>query len=103
MIKIYGTSQCPDCRNCKENFDKSGIAYEFTDILSSLVEFKKFLLARDNKPEFDRFKKNGKIGIPCLVDEDGKIFFDWENYLEKQGYEPNKTEKNACSIDGKGC
>ena len=31
MIKIYGSSMCPDCICCKEAFDKEGIKYEFIE------------------------------------------------------------------------
>jgi len=81
MIKIYGSSMCPDCICCKEAFDKEGIKYEFIDINSNLKLFKEFLKLRDSSPVFDICKEKGYIGIPAIVSEDGKISLDTEKYL----------------------
>ena len=50
MLKVYGTPMCPDCRECKANFDHHGIAYENIDICESLRGLKEFL-DRTKKPE----------------------------------------------------
>jgi len=38
---------------------------------------KEFLKLRDENPLFDEIKREGKIGIPCIVWDDGSIHFDW--------------------------
>jgi Glutaredoxin-related protein len=44
-----------------------------------MLNLKKFLKLRDNRPEFDEIKKAGKVGIPCIVINDGEeILFDVE-------------------------
>ena len=104
MLTIYGSPMCPDCRECKENFDAHGIEYTMVDINASLRNLKDFLALRDSLPVFDDIKAAGGIGIPALVKEDGTVTVDWENYLTGRGllivYKENGP---ACSLDGKGC
>lgn len=105
MLKVYGSPMCPDCRACKANFDRFGIAYEYLDVTGSLKNLKQFLIYRDSNPVFDRLKKIHDIGLPACVDEDGTIFTDWEGYLKGKGFEPFAVEASApaCSVTGKGC
>ena len=104
MFRIYGSPMCPDCRECKANFDANGIAYEFIDINEKLCNLSDFLKLRDHSPVFDRCKEIGDIGLPAIVREDGTIFLDWEGYLTEQGKPIVYRESGqSCSIDGKGC
>ena len=104
MLTIYGSPLCPDCRECKENFDAHGIEYTMLDINESLRNLKAFLALRDSLPVFDPVKAAGGIGIPALVQEDGIVSLDWEGYLEAQGLPVVYKESGpACSLDGKGC
>ncbi|MBR4143607.1 MAG: glutaredoxin, partial [Firmicutes bacterium] len=48
MYKIYGSPLCPDCRECKANFDAHGIAYEEVDMTASMANLKEFLKLRDS-------------------------------------------------------
>ena len=82
MIKIYGSMMCPDCVRCREELDKSGIAYEYLDFSESLRNLKEFLAMRDSLPVFDQIKASGKIGIPCIVRENGTVALSWEEYLK---------------------
>ena len=82
MIKIYGSMMCPDCVRCREELDKSGIAYEYLDFSESLLNLKEFLAMRDSLPAFDQIKASGKIGIPCIVRENGTVALSWEEYLK---------------------
>ena len=96
---------CPDCRNCKINFDKYNIKYEEIEILESLKNLKEFLHYRDTNPEvFGHLIEIGDIGIPCLIDNN-RVFTDWEGYLMDLGYIDfdYEEDKKSCSIDGKGC
>ncbi len=102
MLKVYGTEDCPDCRDCKKNFDKYNIEYEFLNI-KELKNLKQFLIYRDSYPEvFDRLKKVHDIGIPCIVDNDN-VFCDWETYLKNKGYSVIQTSNESCSIFNKNC
>lgn len=81
MIKIYGSMMCPDCVQCKEDLDKAGVAYEYLDFSDSLLHLKEFLAIRESCPLFDEVRKNGSIGIPCIVKEDGSITLDWTELM----------------------
>lgn len=81
MLKIYGSMQCPDCVKCKEDLDKAGVAYEYLDFADSLLNLKVFLDLRDHQEIFTDVKVNGKIGIPCIVREDGSVTLDWEEFV----------------------
>ena len=104
MFKIYGSAKCPDCINCKANFDEYKIEYEFIEILDNLKNLKRFLYYRDNYPKiFDRLIEIGDIGVPAIVDEDDNVFTDWEAYLKNLGLNPFYVTGESCSIGGKGC
>lgn len=73
--------QCPDCVECRKDLDEAGTQYEFADISENLKELKAFLRLRDGNPLFDGCRREGMIGIPCLVDGDGSLSLDWKTYL----------------------
>lgn len=78
MLKIYGSMQCPDCVQCREDLDKAGVAYEYLDFADSLKYLKEFLALRDSDPVFAEVRAQGKIGIPCIVADDGSVSLDWK-------------------------
>ena len=77
MIKIYGSMLCPDCVKCCEDLKNAEVDFEYRDFGDSLRNLKEFLKLRDENPCFDSVKAEGKIGIPCIVREDGSITFEW--------------------------
>ena len=81
MLKIYGSMLCPDCDKCREDLDKAGVDYEYLDFSDSLKNLKEFLAIRDSSDLFDDVRKNGSIGIPCILEENGSISLDWEAYM----------------------
>lgn len=81
MLKVYGSLLCPDCVACKAAFEEKGIAFEYHDFGSELPALKAFLAIRDTDPLFEDVKKSGKIGIPCILREDGSVSLDWEEFL----------------------
>lgn len=81
MLKIYGSMLCPDCVQCCEELTGAGITFEFCDFADSLINLKEFLAIRDKSELFDTAREEGRIGIPCLVDEDGGISLDWTPYV----------------------
>lgn len=82
MLKIYGSMLCKDCVECREAFDKQGINYEFLDFSEALVHLKEFLALRDHHQLFDAVRAEGKIGIPCILDNNGKLTLDWEQFVK---------------------
>lgn len=81
MLKIYGSMLCTDCVKCREDLDKAGVEYEYLDFSDSLKNLKEFLAIRDSSDLFDDVRKNGSIGIPCILEENGSISLDWEAYM----------------------
>ena len=81
MLKIYGSMLCPDCVKCREDLDRAGVEYEYLDFSDSLKHLKEFLAIRDSSNLFDPVREAGSIGIPCIVDENGKISLSWEDYM----------------------
>jgi glutaredoxin-related protein len=81
MLKIYGSMFCPDCVKCRADLDQAGVAYEYLDFSEDLRNLKAFLALRDGHAVFAQVRENGKIGIPCIVDEAGNVSLDWEKYM----------------------
>lgn len=81
MLKVYGSMLCPDCVECRAAFDEHGIVYTFLDFNDSLLHLKAFLAIRDEDLLFQDVRENGKIGIPCIVGEDGSVSLDWKSFL----------------------
>lgn len=75
---IYGSMLCPDCVECCKDLDAAGKAYTFCDFSDDLAHLKAFLKIRDREPVFEEVKQEGKIGIPCLVDESGAVSLTWK-------------------------
>lgn len=81
MLKIYGSMLCPDCVQCRVDLDQAGVAYEYLDFSESLLYLKEFLALRDSNPIFRELKEAGKIGIPCILREDGTVTLDWAEFM----------------------
>lgn len=54
----------------KEFLSSNGIAFYYIDITGSMLNLKKFLKIRDNRPEYTDIKAAGRVGIPCVEVED---------------------------------
>ena len=81
MLKIYGSMQCPDCVQCRKDLDEAKVPYIYLDFADSLWNLKVFLGLRDSEPIFEALKAEGKIGIPCIVREDGTVTLDWAEFM----------------------
>ena len=75
---IYGSMLCPDCVECCKDLDAAGKHYTFCDFANDLSYLKAFLKIRDEDPQFNELKREGKIGIPCIVHEDGTFTLSWK-------------------------
>lgn len=81
MLKIYGSMLCPDCVKCREDLDHARVAYEYLDFSENLRNLKEFLKLRDECEIFDSVRSEGKIGIPCLLKDDGSVTLSWEEFM----------------------
>ncbi|MCI6955957.1 MAG: hypothetical protein SPI15_05595 [Candidatus Faecousia sp.] len=82
MLTVYGMMICPDCVKCREELDGAGVLYEFRDFAESTKNLKEFLALRDTNPIFEGPRREGKIGIPCLVTSEGWVTLSWDAFLE---------------------
>lgn len=81
MIKIYGSMLCKDCVACCQELTAANVPFQFCDFGDELAYLKEFLAIRDCNPMFDEVRRNGKIGIPCILREDGSVTLQWQEYL----------------------
>ena len=80
MLKIYGSMLCPDCVKCREELDAANVRYEYLDFSDDLRNLKEFLILRE-APLFDNVRKEGRIGIPCILRVDGSVTLDWSEWI----------------------
>lgn len=73
MNILYFSNLCQDTDPAIKVLDKEGVSYDMRDITLSLAYMKEFLKLRDSRNEFDDAKKEGYIGIPVLLMEDGSL------------------------------
>lgn len=78
-IIVFGSKHWPGCEPAKEYLSKKGVNFVYLDITENMFNLKKFLKFRDNYKEFDEIKKAGRVGLPCIVVNNGEeIIFDYE-------------------------
>lgn len=100
MIRIYSMEACPDCVSVKEQV-KGAEGFQIVDIGETTGNLKEFLKLRDTNPVFEPVRRDGRIGIPCFVKEDGTVTLQPEEVgLRRREQTPMPL---ACSLDGKGC
>lgn len=89
MITIYGSGQCPKTVKLLEECARRGLRTDYRNISEDLKELWGFILIRDSEEVFCAARKNRRLGIPCVVCENGTIFdggeepFDLEAVMEK--------------------
>lgn len=97
MVKVFVMKTCPDCTKIEEQV-KNDSRFKLIDIGEHVRNLKHFLALRDHNPAFDSIKRNGSIGIPCFLLEDGSITFS-EEEVDLSGSDTGAS----CRLDGKGC
>ena len=85
MIRIYGSMLCGDCVQCRLDLDNAGVSYEFLDFADNLQYLKDFLAIRDNDSQFVAVRQEGRVGIPCIVTDDGTVTLSWESLICSRG------------------
>ena len=81
MLRIYGSLLCPDCVRCKEELTAAGVEFEYLDFADSILHLKDFLKIRDSNAVFDDVRRDGSIGIPCILREDGTVLLTWDEFM----------------------
>jgi len=99
MITMYVMKTCPYCEYVEQQV-KDNSRFHVIDISAHVMNLKKFLDLRDSHPAFVEAKKEGDIGIPCYILEDGTVTLSSKD----AGLEPMpETGAPSCNIDGSGC
>ncbi len=80
-VIVYGTRNCPDTVEALAAYEERGIGVEFRDIDKSTKTLKEFLTLRDTEDIFIPARESHKIGVPCVIKEDGTPTLDWEEIL----------------------
>jgi len=100
MIKIYVMESCPDCTQVKKQV-KNDDRFQLIDIGQHVINLKEFTRLRDQNPNFADAKKNGYIGIPCFLFEDGTVSFSPSD--AGLNLTSDEEDRPMCNIDGTGC
>ena len=81
MLKIYGSRLCPDCVQCVNDLTAAGVEFEYHDFSEELGALKTFLTLREKESVFESVRDAGKIGIPCIVTEEGNVTLSWVEFM----------------------
>ena len=77
-VIIFGSKHWPGCTPAKEFLSTNEIKFLYLDITENLFNLKLFLKHRDHAPEFKDIRESGRVGLPCIVINDGEqIVFDY--------------------------
>jgi len=79
---VYFAPWCPDTAPFFAELERLNIDVEKVDMVGNPTGLKAFLKLRDSHPAFDDVKKNGYIGIPALVLENGDVVLDKDQLAE---------------------
>lgn len=58
----------------KEFLSKNSIDYTYVEITEGMENLSRFLKYRDIRPEFVPIKEKGRVGLPCIMVNDGEKF-----------------------------
>ncbi len=94
---MYVMKTCPYCSYVEKQVENNP-EFKIIDIGEHVKNLKEFLDLRDNHPAFEQAKKEGDVGIPCYVLEDGSVSLSSKD----AGLEP-MPDGASCNIDGTGC
>ena len=90
-----------DCVNAKKQLDKyADIELDYRNITESTKTLKEFLSYRDHEEMFSEVIREGRIGIPFFILEDGTKTFDIFQYVAIDKPDAEQVV-NSCSIDHK--
>lgn len=82
-ITIIGSHLCPDTLYALNKLIDKKANVDFKNLSADLKDLKAYLAARESEPAYEAVKRNGGIGIPFFVLEDGTKTLDLDEVLEK--------------------
>ena len=81
-VTVIGSHLCPDTLYALNKLSEAKADIEFKNLSASLPDLKSYLALRDCSPLYDTVRKNGGIGIPAFVLEDGTVTLDLADVLK---------------------
>ncbi|WP_395547806.1 MULTISPECIES: glutaredoxin [unclassified Lacrimispora] len=82
-ITIIGSHFCPDTLYALNKLIDKKASVDFKNLSADLKDLKAYLAARESEPAYEAVKRNGGIGIPFFILEDGTKTLDLDEVLEK--------------------
>ena len=80
-VTVIGSHLCPDTLYTIQKLKEADADLSFVNISAALADLKTFLAIRESDALYDEVRKNGGIGIPLFVLEDGTRTLDLEKVL----------------------
>ena len=81
-VTVIGSHLCPDTLYALNKLSEAKADITFKNLSASLPDLNAYLALRDSSPLYDAVKKNGGIGIPAFVLEDGTVTLDLADVLK---------------------
>lgn len=82
-VTVIGSHLCEDTRKALELLKEKNVEVEFFNLSEDLSALKKYLHYRETESMYEEIRKNGGIGIPFIILEDGTKTFDVNEILER--------------------
>ena len=80
-VTVIGSHLCQDTLYAIQKLKEADADLSFVNISAALADLKTFLAIRESDALYDEVRKNGGIGIPLFVLEDGTRTLDLEKVL----------------------
>lgn len=80
-VTVIGSHLCPDTLFALNQLCAKGAEVTFKDILSCHADLLDWLEIRRTSAVYDGIRDQRRLGIPCLVKEDGTVALDLEEVL----------------------
>lgn len=81
-IIVFGSKHWSGCEPMKEFLSENEVKYAYLDITENMLNLKLFLKYRDNASEFRTVKEEGRVGVPCVIINDGEqIIFEQKDLV----------------------
>ena len=80
-VTVIGSHLCPDTLYALNKLVEAKADITFQNLSASLPDLKAYLALRESSPLYESVRKNGGIGIPAFVLEDGTVTLELEQVL----------------------
>lgn len=82
-VIVVGSHLCEDTKNTLMTLKEKDIEVKFFNLSEDLSALKKYLQYRETEVMYEEIRRNGGIGIPLLILEDGTKTFNIDDILKK--------------------